>query len=110
MARSSRSSSLELVSRFYKSNSHIRKILEDKSLVELWIKIFPVNFCLVFWFLIRQEIDLDKGIREAGRPVGRWKVAALYHLEGNNCTTQIEWVLIVTVTFNSWVVKSYSSL
>ena len=33
---------------------HIRKVLEDEGLVELWVEILPVDFCLVLWLLVRE--------------------------------------------------------
>ena len=66
---------------------HIRKILEDKCLIKLRIEIFSVNFGFIFGFLIRQQIDLDKRICEACRPVCWRKVATLYDLKIRFLTT-----------------------
>ena len=59
---------------------HVRKILEDEGLVELGVEILPVDFCLVLWLLVRQQIDLDKGVGQPCRPVGRGQVTRLNHL------------------------------
>merc|ERR1719234_3051634 len=33
---------------------HIRKVLEDEGLVEFWVEVLPVDFCLVLWLLVRE--------------------------------------------------------
>ena len=95
-----------------KYNLHIWKILEDENLVKFGVQIFPVNFCLIFRFLIRQEIDLHKRICKAGGPVGGGQITALYHLVRSMVSYMLMMVImdLLTVTFSSWVVKSYSSL
>ena len=60
---------------------HVWQILEDEGLVKLWIEIFPVDLRLVLWFLIRKKVDLDKGVRQSGGPVGRRQLAALDDLQ-----------------------------
>ena len=59
---------------------HVGKILEDKRLVEFGVEILPVDFCLILWLLVRQQIDFDEGVGQPGRPVGGGKVARLDHL------------------------------
>ena len=67
----------------HKSHLHVRYILEDECLIEFWIQILPVHLSLVFGLLIRQKIQLDKGICQPCRPIGRGQVRALNNLKTN---------------------------
>ena len=67
---------------------HVWQILEDEGLVKLWIEIFPVDLCLVLWFLIRKKVNLDEGVSEACGPVSRWQLATLDNLEVNKVNQQ----------------------
>ena len=42
-----------------------------------------MDFSFVFWFFVREEIKLDKWIREASGPVRGREVAALNYLHKN---------------------------
>ena len=59
---------------------HVRKVLEAEGLVKLWVEVLPVHLCLVLWLLVREEVDLDEGVRQPCRPVRGREVLALYHL------------------------------
>ena len=60
---------------------HVGQVLEDESLVELGVEVLPVDLGLVLGLLVRQEVDLDEGVREAGGPVGGRQVGRLDHLD-----------------------------
>ena len=60
---------------------HVREVLEDESLVELWVEVFPVDFGLVLWLFVWQQVDLDEGVRQTGRPVSGRQVGAFNHLK-----------------------------
>ena len=60
---------------------HVWQVLEDKSLIKLGVEILPVDLGFIFWLLIRQQINFDKGISEASGPVSGRQVATLNNLE-----------------------------
>lgn len=60
---------------------HIWNALEDESLIKLRVEILPVDLGLIFGFLVRQQIDFDKGISEASGPISGWEISTLYDLE-----------------------------
>ena len=60
---------------------HVGQVLEDKSLIKLGVEILPVDLGFIFWLLIRQQINFDKGISEASGPVSGRQVATLNNLE-----------------------------
>ena len=79
---------------------HVRDVLEDEGLVELWVEVLPVHLGLVLGLLVWQQIDLirenhsnalnymessclahlDEGICETGGPIGGREVGTLDHL------------------------------
>ena len=59
---------------------HVREVLEDESLVELWVEVLPVHFGLVLGLFVGQQVDLDEGVGQPCRPVGGRQVASLDHL------------------------------
>ena len=67
---------------------HVGQVLEDESLVELWVEVLPVDLGLVLWLLVGQEVDLDEGVGEAGGPVGGGQVRGLDHLHTQGTNTQ----------------------
>ena len=60
---------------------HVGQVLEDESLVELGVEVLPVDLGLVLGLLVRQEVDLDEGVREAGGPISGGQVGRLDHLD-----------------------------
>jgi hypothetical protein len=72
---------------------HVWNVLEYERLVEPWITVLPVHLCLVLWFLVRQQVDLDKGVSEAGGPIGGRKVGAFNNLK-NKDAIQIQIIMI----------------
>jgi hypothetical protein len=57
-----------------KLHLHVCDIFEDEGLIEFGVKIFSVHLRLVFGFLVRQQVDLDERVGQAGGPIRRGKV------------------------------------
>ena len=48
--------------KYYILHLHIRYVFEDEGLIEFGVEIFSVHLGLIFWFFVRQQIQLDKRI------------------------------------------------
>ena len=62
-----------------------------------------MNLRLVFWLLVRQQVDLDERIRQTRWPIGRRKVRALQNLVLNKSKILITLILLYEMCSASFI-------